>query len=100
MPRPLTTTQRDTVASMLAAERPQIEIAEAANCSVCQSQRIKRNVDKWGITVDFCDYVDDILGLVVSSISSANNMHIFEKNNGQAAITGYGPRQNYPYLRY
>jgi len=56
---------------MLGAERPQIEIAEAANCSVCQGQWIKRNVDKWGTTVDFCDYVDDILGLVASSISSA-----------------------------
>jgi len=48
MPRPLTTTQRDMAITMLKVQKPQIEIADAASCSLRQVQRIKENMAKWG----------------------------------------------------
>jgi len=47
MPRPLTDTQNDTVAAMLAAGRPQKEIAEAVGCHIGQVKRIKHNLHNW-----------------------------------------------------
>jgi hypothetical protein len=35
--------------SMLEAKRPQIEIADAVNCSIRQIKRIKKNKANWGM---------------------------------------------------
>ena len=47
MGRPLTQTQKDTVQAMLLRDIAQKDIAEAANCSIRQVKRIKKNILKW-----------------------------------------------------
>jgi hypothetical protein len=48
MPRALTQTQKDTVLAMLAASAAQVNIADAAKCSIKQVKRIKKNMHLFG----------------------------------------------------
>ena len=48
MPKALSPQQKATVTTMLAAQAPQKDIAEAASCSVSQVKRMAKNIRKWG----------------------------------------------------
>ena len=48
MPRALTQTQKDIIGAMLGSKKMQTIIAEAANCSIRQVKRIKKNLQLFG----------------------------------------------------
>lgn len=48
MPKALSSLQKSTVTTMLAAKAPQRDIAKAASCSVSQIKRMAKNIRRWG----------------------------------------------------